>query len=359
MCPVPLQSLRRLARGLVIALGVASTAPALAYSVVRPALGYRKGWIELLDDFAPWLYLAAPFALIVGQLVGSRAAMAAGGAASAMFVRRWGGRFVRWDGCHTRDATSTTAGALTLMTFNVLAWTRDGDDIAAAIARIDPDVVTLQEIGPRPMARLLIALGDRLPYSAVHATPSSAGTATLSRFPLSDAEPFTLSALGGHWCARMTVHAPTGPIALFNIHTKIPRLRMSRRHLGRYWLPAAFHAERRLVEVHKLCAMIDAIEGPLLLMGDFNMTERSEDYALIARRLTDAYREVGRGLGQTFPAWRSVPQSLPLPFPMLRLDHIWYSRHFAAVWAKVGPSAGSDHHSVVVRVATRTRNTDP
>ncbi|MDP8924522.1 MAG: endonuclease/exonuclease/phosphatase family protein, partial [Chloroflexota bacterium] len=135
--------------------------------------------------------------------------------------------------------------------------------------------------------------------------------------------------------------------------TKIPRLRRSRRHIGPIVLPASFHTERRLAEVRRLCEMIDSIEGPLLVMGDFNFTERSEDYALVARRLTDAYRVAGRGLGHTFPAWLTFAGRLPTPFPSVRLDHVWHSEHFRTVNARLGPTAGSDHHPVIVRLARR------
>jgi endonuclease/exonuclease/phosphatase (EEP) superfamily protein YafD len=223
--------------------------------------------------------------------------------------------------------------------------------IARAIERLGPDLVALQEIGPRAAVDLVLALERRLPYVAVHTSPTSSATATLSRFPILEAEPFTLSPEGAHWCHRLVIDAPGGPLTLLNIHTKIPRLRRSRLAFGRLAVPTSFSAARRLAEVRRLCELIDATDGPLLAMGDFNMTERSEDHALIARRLTDAYLVAGRGLGHTFPAWLTFPTGLPLPFPAVRLDHIWHSAHFRIVSARVGPNAGSDHQSVIVRLA--------
>ena len=335
---------RRLGRGLVVGLGLAYAAPVLAYTAVRPALANRKGWIELADDFAPWLYLPAPVAALVGLSASSPTLAGAGAVLGGAFVARWGRRFLR-------GGPSAGASDLTVMTFNTLAWDRDGTEIIRAIEDAEPDLVTLQEIGPRPMAQLILALERRLPYSAVHATPTSSGTATLSRFPILEAEPFTLSPAGAHWCQHLVVDAPGGRLTLFNVHTKIPRLRRSRRLIGRFVVPVSFHAERRFVEVHRLCELLDATAGPLLALGDFNMTERSQDHACIARRLTDSYRLVGRGLGHTFPAWLTFPAGLPLPFPVLRLDHVWHSEHFRTVAARVGPSAGSDHHSVIVRLS--------
>ena len=337
---------RRLGRRIIVGLGLAYAAPALVYTVVRPWVGRRKGWIELVDDFAPWLYLPAPVAAVVGIAAASPGLAGAGVALCGAFAARWGRRF-------SRRASVEGPADLTVMTFNTLAWDRDAKEIVRAIECADPDLVTLQEIGPRPIAQVLLALDRRLPYAAVHASPSSSGTATLSRFPLLAAEPFTLSRTGAHWCHRLVVGAPGGPLTLLNVHTKIPRLRRSRLPFGRFVVPASFHAERRLREVHRLCAILDAVEGPLLAMGDFNMTERSEDHALIARRLTDAYRAAGRGLGHTFPAWLTFPAGLPLPFPALRLDHVFHSEHFRTVSARVGPSAGSDHHAVIVRLERR------
>lgn len=334
---------RRIGRRLVVGLGLAYAAPVLAYSLGRPKLGYRKGWIELIDDFAPWLYLPAPAVALAG--LGSSPALASAGAALCFaFAQRWGRRFLRAD--------STEAPAdLTLMTFNALAWARDGISIARAIERVDPDLVTLQEIGPRAIVDLILSLERRLPYAAVHTSPTSSATATLSRFPILEAAPFTLSPYPAHWCHRLVVDAPGGPLTLLNVHTRIPRVRRARPVFGRLAVPVSFDARRRLAEVRRLCELIDATDGPLLAMGDFNMTERSEDHALIARRLTDAYLAVGRGLGHTFPAWLTVPEGLPLPFPAVRLDHIWHSAHFRSVSARVGPNAGSDHHSLIVRLA--------
>ena len=334
---------RPLDQRVLAGLGLAYALPALAYDLGRPRLGFRKGWIELIDDFAPWLYLPAPFLGLVGIATRSPSLVGLAAMLCARFAARWGRRFLR-------VAPADAPADLTVMTFNTLAWTRDGTDIMRAIERVDPDLVTLQELGPRPMAQLILGLEARLPYQVVHATPRSSSTATLSRFPILKAETFALSPLGAHWSQWLEIDAPGGRLTLFNIHTKIPRLRRSRWGLGPFVVPASFHAERRLREVHRLCAMLDATDGPLLAMGDFNMTERSEDHALIARRLVDAYREVGRGLGHTFPAWLTFPPGLPLPFPVLRLDHVWHSEHFRAVSARVGPSAGSDHHSVIVRL---------
>jgi endonuclease/exonuclease/phosphatase (EEP) superfamily protein YafD len=93
--------------------------------------------------------------------------------------------------------------------------------------------------------------------------------------------------------------------------------------------------------------MLARTDGPVVVGGDFNMTERSQDYAMIAKMLNDAYRSAGVGLGHTFPRCGAYPRTFPSPFPTLRLDYIWHSDHLVAAWAHRGDAGDSDHHPVV------------
>jgi endonuclease/exonuclease/phosphatase family metal-dependent hydrolase len=62
--------------------------------------------------------------------------------------------------------------------------------------------------------------------------------------------------------------------------------------------------------------------------------------------LNEAFGARGWGYGFTHPVD---------PFPLVRIDYIWYSRDFAALDAEVWPDAGtSDHHPVWARLALRS-----
>jgi vancomycin resistance protein VanJ len=79
---------------------------------------------------------------------------------------------------------------------------------------------------------------------------------------------------------------------------------------------------------------------PVLIAGDFNMTDQTGDYARIAEQYADTYREIGWGMGFTFP---DLGQRLLLA----QLDYVFHSSHFVAVEARVwGTSGGSDHRPV-------------
>jgi endonuclease/exonuclease/phosphatase (EEP) superfamily protein YafD len=334
----------RLLRRTVQGAGIGYAGAVLGYALLRPLLGERHGWIELADDLEPWTYLPAPAVALLGAVLGSSGMAAGGVAAMAAFGLRWGHRYLRRA---PAAGASSAPGDLTVMTFNTLAWQREGRDVEASIAKAEPDIVGMQEIGPRGARHLATVFADRLPYHFITDSPSSSGAAVLSRFPLRDAVAFQASPRG-HWWQRTTVDTPAGPITYLNVHTRIPHIRTTHRKLSGWRMPLEFHAEVRRDEVRKLVAMLDKIDGPIVVAGDFNMTERSPDYRLLAARLRDAYRSAGAGLGHTFPAAGSFPRAFPAPCPMLRLDYVWHSSEFTPAFAVRGDAGHSDHHPIVV-----------
>lgn len=335
----------RLLRTSVHAAGLAYAAGVLGYALVRPLLGERHGWIELADDLEPWTYLPAPAVGLLGVLAGSRGLVGAAGAVGAAFGIRWGARYLR----RSPSAQPASTADLTVMSFNTLAWQREGHDLVASILSADPDLVGLQEIGPRGAAYLARTLAGRYPYTYVTPSPDSHGAAVLSRFPLAEAASFRVTDTG-HWWQRFLVETPRGPVTYLNVHTRIPYVRTTHRRLGLPRLPREFHSERRTAEIRTLVELLDQIDGPVLITGDFNMTERSADHRAVAARLRDAYRAVGRGLGHTFPRLGSFPRTFPAPWPLLRLDYVWHSEHFQPLAAWVGDAGRSDHHPVIVRL---------
>ena len=331
-------------RAALVGAGISYAGAVVGYALLRPLLGDRNGWIELADDLEPWAYVPAPAVGLLGAVLGSGGLTAAGAAVMAAFGLRWGHRYLR----RSSATTESRAGCdLTVMTFNTLAWQREGRDLEASIVSADPDIVGLQEIGPRGAEHLVQAFADRLPYHYVTSAASSSGAAVLSRYPLRDPVSFRASPRG-HWWQRMTIETPGGPITYLNIHTRIPHVRKTRRMIGRLRIPLEFHAERRRVEVRRLAGMLEEIDGPVIVGGDFNMTEHSPDHRLMSRRLRDAYQAVGAGLGHSYPRAGSFPHAFPAPWPILRLDYVWHSAHFEPSWAYRGDAGHSDHHPIVV-----------
>ena len=98
---------------------------------------------------------------------------------------------------------------------------------------------------------------------------------------------------------------------------------------------------------------------PVLVLGDFNTTNQTDNYRLIADQLVDVHWAVGRGFGFTWPDLskadtpdRSWPLRLLLKTgPVLGIDHIFASEHFIPQESYVVPHAyDSDHRPVVAEL---------
>jgi endonuclease/exonuclease/phosphatase family metal-dependent hydrolase len=346
-----------LLRHAVVGAGIGYAGGVLGYALLRPLLRNREGWIELVDDLEPWAYAPVPVLGLLGAALGSGSLVTATASLAAAFGLRWGHRYLR----RSRPTPSARSNVeLTMMTFNTLAWQREGRDLEASISEANPDVVGLQEIGPRGADHLAQTLADRWPYHFITQSASSSGAAVLSRYPISEPVAFRASP-SGHWWQRMTIEAPSGPFTYLNIHTKIPHIRTTHQKLAGRRFPLEFHAEQRRSEVQALVAMLERMDGPVIVGGDFNMTERSPDHRLLSTRLHDAFKAVGAGFGMTFPKRGSFPRAFPAPFPLLRLDYIWHSRHFVASWAYKGDGGQSDHHPIVAgfRLSAAAARSEP
>ena len=333
----------RTLRQALIAAGLAYAGSVGGYALLRRLMGPREGWLELVDDLEPWAYVPAPALAALGAASGSRNLLAAGLAVAGLFGLRWGQRFLR---AADVSPAERPPAPLTIMTYNTLAWQREGHDLKRSILAANPDIIGLQEIGPRSARYLADTLHERYPYAHITESPDSSGAAVLSRYPMRDAVAFRASEKG-HWWQRMLIDTPAGPLTYINIHTKIPYLRTTHRRAWLPRIPLAFHSERRSREVEYLVSLLAKIDGPVIVCGDFNMTERSADHALLAGTLRDAYQRVGRGFGNTFPRVGSWPRIFPAPWPILRLDYVWYSDAFDVAWAYRGDAGESDHHPII------------
>ena len=260
--------------------------------------------------------------------------------AAAAFVATWWPLFAPRPG----HASALVRG-LTVMTLNVLADNPQHGALAAAVAVEDPDVVAFQELEPDAAADLVRSLAECYPYHAL-VREVKRGAGVLSKYPLRDAEPVRLSD-DGNWNQRLVVETPLGQLTLLNVHPAVPSLRAE--GLGPFGLPIVYDTARRSTEVARLLELVDGAAGPVLVTGDFNLSDIAGTTGC-AGRLGDAYRSAGWGFGHTFPRVGSFPQSLPAPWPVVRLDYVWHSPELRPVAAHVGPSGGSDHHAVVVRL---------
>jgi vancomycin resistance protein VanJ len=236
---------------------------------------------------------------------------------------------------------ASSMSQLTLLTYNLASRDQNLEEAIIIIREANADIVNLQELSEGAAVRFSADFASEYPYQALHPQTGEPipGQGILSRYPITADEYWRIHL--GHQRVQIDMNSTT--ITVYNPHPIQPLVRDG--------------FALRTEEITDLLARAEGDAGPLILAGDFNMTDQSEDYGRVASRYTDAYREAGWGLGLTFPAnapyFQTIPFQIPgPPWPLVRIDYIFHNSFFQALEAQVWPtSGGSDHRPLFARLA--------
>jgi endonuclease/exonuclease/phosphatase family metal-dependent hydrolase len=237
---------------------------------------------------------------------------------------------------------------LVVLTYNLHAEATHLDPLIAVIREAGADVVALQELSPAAAQAFEAQLAELYPHRALHPGRDNPilGQGVLSRYPIRDDIYWRMNL--AH--QRVTLDVEGAPVALYNAHPPPP---LTRRPEGLSYAP-----DRRSADIAEVLRRAAEETLPTILAGDFNMTDRTGDYAAVAARYADTFREAGWGLGLTLPDY-SQPQAyanqIPLPWlpvpRLVRIDYVFHDQRFAAVASRVWPaSGGSDHRPVLAHL---------
>jgi endonuclease/exonuclease/phosphatase family metal-dependent hydrolase len=121
-------------------------------------------------------------------------------------------------------------------------------------------------------------------------------------------------------------------------------------------LPTGLYYADQSPEIEELIPHITGVKDPILVMGDFNMTDQNPGYQLLTQVVRDAYREAGWGFGFTFPNPHRADRPLSLgpvsvPAPLVRIDYIFHSAQLLSEQAHAICQGGSDHCYVVAQLS--------
>jgi len=285
-----------------------------------------------------------------GALAGLAVPLATRGPASTRLdVQRLG-----W--CSARGAEPRDT--LTVMTLNLAHGRRDGfhqalqrrerieqnlSEVAAELARVDPDVVALQEAdgpsiwsGSFDHVRYLAStarFGNFVRGEHVKGLKLAYGTALLAQLPLDDAQSVTFAPSPPTFSKGFvvsTVGWPGRPDVVLDVVSV--HLDFARRSV-------------REAQVDALAGVLDRRGRPAIVMGDFNCELAAKNSPLQklvdARRLT-AYQPDAKGFA-TFPSFGS------------RLDWILVSRGLDFAGYRTLPATLSDHLGVVAELKLAAR----
>ena len=191
----------------------------------------------------------------------------------------------------------------------------------------NPDVVVIQELTPHA-ARVLADLDTTYPHHLKFEADGPYGLGLWSRFEIESGDDVRARPIA---CTQARVRGPMMTFTVVGAHLSAPT--------------SARRAAARNQQLERLAAHAAAVAGPLLVVGDFNITPYSPFFAewLVASGLTDTRR--GRTLSVSWPTtlpWLGVP-----------IDHVAVSTDFEILSHRALPNFESDHYGVLVELAMR------
>lgn len=295
-------------------LGLASIAVTLA------ALAARLWWVaELLTHFRVQLFVGQ--LLVAFVLIAARRPRLALGVAVAAALNGWYIEPVVWPAA---SVVASAGAELSVMTVNVSAHNRDAGRLVSILERTRPDIVLVVELTPR-WVRDLEPVYAEFAYRELAPDTGAFGLGLLSRYPI---KALSRPELGGTVALDALVDGPAGSLRVLGVHLRSP--------------VSARRAAERNAGLRRLARRRASIEGPLVVLGDLNLSPYSPYYTdwLAASGLTDTL--AGRGPSMTWPSFMPV---LGIP-----IDHCFVTREFTLLERRHLSEFGSDHYPVLVRL---------
>ena len=284
-------------------------------------LGARFWWVFELATHFRLQYLALAAVALVAAIGARRRRLAllvtATAALNVWPVLPWLPS-QRWLPTGSPAAEQQTGDSLVVLTFNVHGSNADNDRVIETIRAADADLVTLIELRG-PLDAALERLAATHPYSATFPTTDNFGLGILSKHPLAQSIPFEL---GPTVALESRVAIGERELTLIAVHPFAPT--------------SSERAAMRTTQLAELAARVRAIDGPLLVCGDFNVTPYSPYFRDFES--ASATLDLRRGMGPGF-TWPSTMPLLGIP-----IDHCLARGPFEALRFERMDSAGSDHY---------------
>ncbi len=306
-----MQALRRATRWLLIGATLIYCIGLLTLAALWAATAPQPWWLAIANVFA--LLLFAPLLLCIPAALFVRSWWMRGAVAAALvlFLALFGTHFL------PRSVPPSSGAAIRVMTFNQLFTNKRVADIIREIRAQDADVVGLQEFSEQTAEALKTELIGEYPYQFLQPGNQN-GLGLISRYPF-----LTQGIDESQHGQRVTIQLEGQTVTIISLHLTAPSIESHRsRRLFALPIITGYDTSAPNRQIDRLLAGIEAIDGPLIIMGDFNTSDREPHYAKLAAVMHDAFRETNWGLGFTFPDHKRIG-SLRFPFPLVRIDYVW------------------------------------
>ena len=253
----------------------------ILYGLVRILSGDTFRALDLLNNLMPALLMPAliTLPLMLGLRQWRTAALLAPAALSFFVI--YSGGFAQ------RTPEPDRQPDLVVMTQNILDLQSRAGTFADTLSSSRPDVVLIQEVNAYLERRVRPVVDADYPYISIYrGDPSRLGLGVLSKFPLI-ADDYSVYAPESSR-QRVQIDVNGKVVTIYNVHLANPVV-----------------AEEGLFQTgnqHKLAvdALLDLLQDettPLIVAGDFNMSDYSFDYQRVAASLLTPFVSRAAGLG--------------------------------------------------------------
>jgi endonuclease/exonuclease/phosphatase (EEP) superfamily protein YafD len=289
-------------------------------------------WPATFLLFGPRWVLALPLAALVpgALLLRQRRLLAVVGLSAGLVLGPVMGLCIPW----RRFLLASPPGMrLRVLTCNMhYQKNLDSTPLDDLLATSQPDVVALQEWNESNYSTLLT--GDEW---HIHRTNR---LFLASRYALGKVKELGASSYGRNGSvACYELLTPDVKVTLFSLHFASPRqgLRGAVHDSDQGAKEIQAGSELRWLQSEKLAKKVAGIQGPVLLVGDFNTPPESAIFRTQWGDWTNAFSASGVGWGYTFVARRTV----------VRIDHILAGKGWYCERCWLGPDVGSPHRPVL------------
>ncbi len=298
---------------------------------VHMLLPQPAGVIALTEVLEPYIVLSAllalPFAL--RRRVGWRTLLAS--VLIVVVVIRYGAPLL------SLPRSGAGGPTLSVATWNMLSADDAAGRAVAGVSGVDADLVAIQELRIEAARALESdpALAARYPHRVLAPEQTVLGMGLLSRHTILEQQTWSEPPL-----IRAVVATGIGSAVVYVGHPLPARFQSVLR------VPIGLDTTQRDADIAFVRSLIDSDlleRRDVIVLGDFNVTEREPAYASLARDLKDAHGSAGIGPGFS---WRP-PALRALPFGLIRIDYVLTSETLEAVSTHVDCSRPSDHCMVL------------
>lgn len=316
----------------------------ICYFILKLIFWDRIGIIALISTFIPLILFPIFLLPIIGWLIIKKRWFTIISAIACILLISW--LHVKYFSPAPINITNSQP-SIKILSHNLSWYKTQSPTLSKLIDQQKPDIIFLQEIVRKHTERAFTWLKADYPYQI--GTPP---VGILSKYPIVSSE---ILHLAGHpeTQQRAIIKFNEQEVVIYNMQATGPWLKISKKL--RFLKIPVYKYGKRSPEIQDLVERVERESLPVIVAGDFNMTDETQDYDRVQKVMQDSFRKSGFGFGFTWPhGWELKllvkSSNWRLNYPVCRIDYIWYSQHWGAKSSSVLEATESDHLPVAAEL---------